>query len=118
MDRTGQDQGQRQKDTDENEPKPHETNRRKRGPFKSMKVKPKAKPGRGALDAGVIFDVLKESWDELQDALEEIGEEEQQAVKDYFNQLVDGENDLGESLFGDDYKDFEARINLLDDHKA
>ena len=83
-----------------------------------MLVRPKAKPGRGGLNPEVIFDAVKESWEELQDALDALGDEEQQAVKDYFNSLIEDQDDLGDILFGDDNSDFEARVNMLDDNSA
>ena len=39
-------------------------------------------------------------------------------MKDYFNTLVEDQDDLGDILFGDDCDEFEARVNLLDDNCA
>ena len=57
---------------------------------------------------------LKDYWQELQNAIGELPEEEQTAFKDHFNNVVEGEPNLGDILFGD-YDSFESRIRFLDE---
>ena len=82
--------------------------------FGALKVKAKAKSGRGSVDAKAVIDCMKDAWDELQTAISNISEEEQQQLKDHFNGFIDGEDDLGDILFGT-AEDFDSRVKFLDD---
>ena len=62
-----------------------------------------------------MLESLFENWDELRQMLEEKPEDEQEAIKDHFNRLIEDEDDLGDQLFGD-ADDFESRIKFLDDN--
>ncbi len=82
--------------------------------FKKLNVKAKSKNGRGSLDAAAIEDAVKESWDDLSEAIRNLDDDEQERLKNHFNSLAEDENDLGDILFGDQ-ADFEARLVNLDD---
>ena len=79
--------------------------------FGSLKVKAKAKNGRGSMDAQLIEDALVDSWETLQDALEEQDEGVDEQIKDHFNSFMDGK-ELGTALFGD-ADDFKAEVATL-----
>ena len=57
-----------------------------------------------------VIEALYDNWDEIQGALEE----QRYEIIDHFNGLIEGEDDLGEILFGDK-EDFKARVGFLDD---
>ena len=79
-----------------------------------LKVKCKVKKSRGMVDAMHIMLALKEHWNDLKEALENLSKEEQDAFKDHFNNCIDGEQGLGEILF-DSYDSFESRIKFMDE---
>ena len=68
--------------------------------FSKLLVKAKAKTGRGTLSSQVIITAMKDYWKELQEAIQEMPQDEQDAFKDHFNSLIDDEQDLGNILFG------------------
>ena len=82
--------------------------------FGALKVKAKAKSGRGSVDASAVVDAMMTTWDDLQNAIGNLSEEEQQQLKDHFNGFIDGEDDLGDILFGT-AEDFDSRVKFLDD---
>lgn len=43
-----------------------------------------------------MLESLFENWDELRQMLEEKPEDEQEAIKDHFNRLIEDEDDLGD----------------------
>ena len=67
------------------------------------------KRGRGSADSVAVVDALTEVWDDVQTALGKLSEEEAEAVKKHFNELVEGEDDLGDCLFGSS-EDFDSRV--------
>ena len=80
-----------------------------------MRIKSKAKLARGTLDdPTVILDYIPDYWTELQEALNDPAyEDEQDAIRNYFNSLDEDDDDLGDVLFGDDPEAFTERISLL-----
>ena len=82
--------------------------------FGHLKVKAKAKSGRGSTDAAAVEDAVKESWEALKDALDGLSTEDEQEMKDHFNNLIEGDDteDLGDVLFGD-LSDFEQKMCAL-----
>ena len=82
--------------------------------FRKLKVKAKVTIGRGTIDAQVIMNALKDHWVELQYAIADLPSDEQEEFKTHFNEVVDGEEDLGEVLFGS-YDAFESRMKFLDE---
>ena len=56
--------------------------------FGQLKVKAKAKSGRGSLDAAGIEEAVNDSWDLIQDAVSSLDEAVQQQIKDHFNELI------------------------------
>ena len=60
------------------------------------------------------MNALKEHWQDLQAAIESLPEEEQEAFKTHFNECIEGEQGLGDILFGS-YDSFDSRIRFLDD---
>lgn len=78
---------------------------RNKGGRPALRLKAKGVLGRGGDEAKQIFDAMVNNWDELQEALDNLEENDRDAIKEHFNKCVDGEDDLGEILFGD-VKDF------------
>ena len=83
-------------------------------PFGKLKVKAKAKSGRGSVDAAACIDAVKNTWGDLQAAIATMSENEKDQLKDHFNGLIEDECDLGDILFGS-ADDFESRLKFLDD---
>ena len=79
-----------------------------------LKVKARIHTGRGTIDAVVVMNALKDYWGELQAAIESLPSEEQDAFKDHFNTCIEGEQGLGDILFGS-YDSFQSRIAFLDE---
>ena len=65
------------------------------------KVKIIVNKGRGQIDHSAVIDALVEAWEELEDAINSLDEESQNQIRDYFNSVIEDENDLGDILFGD-----------------
>ena len=72
------------------------------------------KATRGSADSGAVVEALKDSWQDLQNAIKNMNESDKQELKDHFNGFDEDNDDLGDILFGD-FNDFEQRINLMDD---
>ena len=66
-------------------------------------------------DPGQILEAMEEVWSELQAKLNGMEEGLQTELQEHFNNLIDGEDDLGDILFGADFASFEKRIKALDD---
>merc|ERR1712113_613984 len=82
-----------------------------KGKFACFKAKVTA--GRGSEGAKTVVDGLGSQWDELQDLLEE-NEEKREELIEYFNGLIEGQDDLGTILYGD-FQSFSDRVKFLDD---
>ena len=62
------------------------------------------------------MEAFESHWDDFQEQLEKY-KETADDLRAYFNYLIDGEDDLGDILFGD-YDDFRNRVAILDaEHK-
>ena len=79
-----------------------------------LKVNAKVKSGRGSADAAAVVDALTEVWGEVQTALSKLSDSERDDIKKHFNEYVENEDDLGDSLFGS-AEDFDSRVKFLDD---
>ena len=79
-----------------------------------LKVNAKVKSGRGSADAAAVVDALTEVWGEVQTALSKLSDGERDDIKKHFNEYVENEDDLGDSLFGS-AEDFDSRVKFLDD---
>ena len=82
--------------------------------FGKLKVKCRMRGARGTADANSIFRAVIDSWSDLTEATGNLSAEEQQAVRDHFNNLIEDQDDLGDILFGDDADEFEQRVIQLD----
>ena len=82
--------------------------------FGKLKVKARCKKGRGAVDAAAVIDAVMNTWGNLQEAINAMGAEDQQELREHFNNLIEGEDDLGDALFGT-ADDFDSRLKFLDD---
>ena len=82
--------------------------------FGKLKIKAKVTLGRGAIDATVILKALQDHWSELQYAIKDLPEDEQNEFKAHFDQVVEGEDDLGAILFGS-WDEFDSRMKFLDE---
>ena len=69
--------------------------------FKSVRKVLKSKGARGIDDAEKILDGIIEEWDGLHEELEAMPEDDQENMKDHFNELIPGQDQLGTILFGD-----------------
>ena len=76
------------------------------------RLKRKAPHGRGIKDAKTIMDTVMENWDDLIEELEKLEPADQDKIKDYFNNLIKNETDLGDILFGE-MPEFKSRIEFL-----
>ena len=86
--------------------------------FKGLKVKAKAKSGRGGRDAAAIVEACTGAWDDLQEAMEnKLSPEDRAALETHFNELIPDEDDLGTALFGT-ADEFTSRISYLEDDAA
>ena len=79
--------------------------------FGKLNIKAKAKNGRGCLDAQLIEDALCDSWELLQDGLEEQEDGVEDQIKDHFNSFNAAGN-LGDILYGDS-DDFKQAVGTL-----
>ena len=77
----------------------------------------RARLSRGQLDAVIIFDAIQNHWDELQEALATLPENEKTEFISHFNSCIEGQEDLGDILFGNK-DDFRSRLSFLDDEVA
>ena len=66
------------------------------------------------MDATAICEALYEQWDALKAAIQELPVEEQKELRDHFNDKIEGEDDLGDMLFGDD-DEFDSKIKFLNE---
>ena len=78
------------------------------------KPKKGQKKGRGSRDAAAILDILIEDWEEFQSGLNNLDPEDIDKIKVHFNTFIEGEDELGDMLFGSD-DDFQCKFNLLSD---
>ena len=65
-------------------------------------------------DPGQILEAMSEVWDELQEKLDGMPEKKKEKLLEHFNSVIEGEDDLGDILFGADFASFEKRIKTLD----
>ena len=82
--------------------------------FGALRVKAKAKSGRGSIDANAVVEAMMTAWDDLKSAIAGLPENEQQELRDHFNNFIEDEDDLGDILFGD-ADAFDSKIKFLDD---
>ena len=79
-----------------------------------MRIKAKCRPGRGDVDTRAIIKDVIDNWDDIQSQLKtDYSEQEQQVIRDHFNNLLEDHNDLGDAIFGtkDDFEDLIATID-------
>ena len=57
---------------------------------------------------------MRDSWNDLQEALSNLDKDAQESLRNHFNDLIEGEEDLGDILFGT-ADEFDSRIKYLDD---
>ena len=60
-----------------------------------------------------MIEALKDSWDDLSEAIKNMSPADQESLRDHFNKFDDDNDDLGDVLFGS-YEDFESRMTMLD----
>ena len=80
--------------------------------FGQLKVKAKAKSGRGCMDAQLIEEALIGSWADLQEALQNNPDVKDQVVE-HFNNFNEDYDNLGDVLFGDDPDAFKSALDQL-----
>ena len=83
---------------------------------KRLKIGVKAREGRGKAEASTVIDACHSNFRMIQDTLkEQLSDDERGTATDYFNELIEGEDDLGDILFGDDCEAdaFKNRLELL-----
>ena len=85
------------------------------GKFRQIKVKTKKiDAGRGCIDPRQIVDAMAQVWDEITTTIGSLDEETQDDLKNWYNNLIEDEDDLGEILFGT-VDQFEDRMRFIDD---
>ena len=90
--------------------------KKEKNKFSCFKVKAKGNTTRGSENAKQIVDAFEEAWDDLQELLDN-NEEERNNMITYFNELIEGEDDLGAILYGD-LQIFTDRCKFLEDTVA
>lgn len=90
--------------------------------IKKLRVPVTAKNTEAPIDAVALIDLLDDNWGAIQEdfALKAKSEDEQDALIDYFNSAVDGQ-EVGDKLFvGGDREDFKSKMETLnpDEKKA
>ena len=60
----------------------------------------------------IVLDILRENFDEVLNAFNDVDEDEQEELKDHFNQVSP---ELGDKLFGDDIDDFTTKVQGLNE---
>ena len=89
--------------------------------FGTLKIKAKAKSGRGSVDAAAIEEAVIEMWDEIVEATNNLAEDEQTDMKKHFNEFLanDDVDNLGDLLFGEveDFKQAVATLSTEDKTK-
>ena len=80
--------------------------------FRAVKRRQKAKAGRGFTDPPSVIDCMKDEWEGLNQALNELPEGEQAAMKDHFNELIEDQGELGDLLFGE-WEDFKSTVDNM-----
>jgi len=92
----------------------------KASPRRGHRLKGRRQPcasGRGiGDDPNDIVDAFEPKWDDLAEKLENDDSGLKDEMKDFFNKLIPGEEDLGDILFGD-FESFADRVKLLDTEK-
>ena len=83
--------------------------------LKPLKLKMRQKPGRGTSDPNQIIDNLIENWEDIKNSLKALSEEEQDEMKQFFNEFTEEADSLGDSLFGDDASEFKTDIGFISD---
>ena len=53
--------------------------------WQGLKVQVKPKEGRGQVDPASVIDSVMEAWDELSEAIGALPEDDQSALREYFN---------------------------------
>ena len=89
--------------------------------LKKLRVAAKGKELRGAKDANVFVDMMKNNWAEIQEAFGNCSAEEKNELREHFNTAVDGQ-DVGIALFGDEGEtaeqdEFENKMQGLNDEE-
>ena len=66
-----------------------------------FKIRPQSK--RGSCDPNAVIEALQQNWDDFQQQLSQVSDEESEEIKQYFNELLEDDNELGDKLFHDEY---------------
>ena len=69
--------------------------------FRAIKRKQKGQAGRGFAEPADVLDCLAGDWDSLQDELLKLPDDEQDSMKEHFNNLIEEADTLGDILYGD-----------------
>ena len=78
-------------------------------------IKCKVRLSRGDSDSRAMIKSILDNWEEIQEQLKtNHSEEEQENIKEYFNQLFEDHTDLGDCIFGSK-DEFEDKIATVDD---
>ena len=77
----------------------------------------RAKPNKtvlpnGSPDAAFLVERVVDAWDDLQEKVEALKEGDKEKIEEYFNALIEDEDDLGTALFGT-AEDFDSRVKFL-----
>ena len=80
----------------------------------SLRINVKPKTTRGATDdPAAVLEAMVEAWDDLQEAVSGLGDDDATQMKDFFNELNPDVGTLGDILFGD-ADEFQETVNPMD----
>ena len=78
------------------------------GNITAKTVNARGRPSRGTDDTQAVMDQVFELWDDVQEALQGYSEDEVEAIKKHFNELIEDHDELGDRIFMADVADFKA----------
>ena len=79
-----------------------------------MKLKLKGKPGRGSISPDVVIELMSVNWQDIKSNLENLDEDNKAKIQEFFNNIDEDYDTLGNELFGDDPNEFASTIGRMD----
>ena len=83
--------------------------------IKPLRFKLTSKAGRGGCDdPAVVLEAMKNDWESLHSELDQLPEEEQNAMKGHFNEFVADCDTIGDALFDESSDEFIQTVDNLE----
>ena len=79
-----------------------------------MKLKLKGKPGRGSISPDLVIELMTQNWQDIKNSLENLEEGTKAQIQEFFNNIDEDYDTLGNELFGDDPSEFATTIGRMD----